>query len=59
MGGGESINYLGITFYSNLSWKLHMNKLRVKLRASICIVTKARDMLNQRSLVILYHAMIA
>jgi len=36
-----------------------MNKLRAKLRASICIETKARDMLNQQSLVILYHAMIA
>jgi len=55
----ESINYLGVTFHSNLSWKMHMNKLRAKLRASICIITTACDMLNQKSLVILYYAMIA
>jgi len=59
MEGVESINYLGVTFHSNLSWKLHMDKLRAKLHASICIVTNARDMLNQQSLVILFHAMIA
>jgi len=59
MEGVESINYLGVTFHSNLSLKLRMNKLRAKLRVSICKVAKASHRLNQQSLVILYHAMIA
>ena len=52
------INFLGVTFNENLSWKTHMQKILGKIRSSYCAIRKIRPYLNNKHLHILYYSII-
>ena len=54
----SEINFLGITYNENLSWKKHMLKILVKIRSSYGAIRKIRSYLTNRHLHILYYSMI-
>ena len=50
----QEINFLGVTFNENLSWKTHMQKILGK--SSYCVIKKIQPYLNNKHLHILYSA---
>jgi len=53
----REINFLGVKIQENLSWKLHMIDLVLKLRAGLGISVRIKSFLN-RALLLLYHTLI-
>ena len=62
---GQKINkvnhlkFLGITIDDALNWKIHITNTRQKIAKSIGILSKCRKVLNNHSLLQLYHAFIS
>ena len=54
----SEINFLGITYNENLSWKKHMLKILGKIRSSYGAIRKIRSYLTNKHLHILYYSMI-
>ena len=54
----REINFSGVTFNENLSWKTHMQKILGKIQSSFCAIRKIRPYLNKKHLCILYYSMI-
>lgn len=50
--------FLGIIIDNKLNWKSHINHVVAKISRSISILHKAQDMLNQKSLYMLYYSLI-
>ena len=54
----REINFLGITFTENLSWKTQMQKIFSKIRFGYYAIKNIRPYLNNKHLHILYYSMI-
>ena len=54
----SEINFLGITYDENLSWKKHMLKIWGKIRSSYGAIRKIRSYLTNKHLHILYYSTI-
>lgn len=54
----ESVNYLGVMVDQHLKWKLQINSLVKRLRRSIHIFYSLRSILNYRTMLQVYTAMI-
>ena len=54
----ECIKFLGVYIQENLSWSRHINHRIFKLRCILGTVIKVKSLLNQRSLLLLYHSLI-
>ena len=52
------INFLGITYNENLSWKKHMLKILRKIRSSYGAIKKIQSYLTNKYLHIVYYSMI-
>jgi len=52
------IKFLGVVIDNKLSWKLHINYIKTKISKSLAILNKAKDLLNQASLNMLYCSFI-
>lgn len=54
----ESTKYLGITLYSNTTWKSHINELCLKLSKTVAILSNVRHFVDNHILVMLYYSLI-
>lgn len=54
----DSIKYLGVTIDENLKWKNHITKTCNTLRRNIGIIARAKFMLDKKTLLLLYNALI-
>ena len=50
--------FLGITITSNLSWESHITQVASKIKPGIAILYKIRDLVDETSLLQVYHALI-
>ena len=53
-----STTFLGVVLDSKLSWGLHVQKIKMKMSKSIGIISKARKILNRKTLLTLYYSFI-
>lgn len=54
----ESVKYLGVNMDENLKWKTHITKTCNTLRRNIGVIARARFMLNNKTLLLLYNSLI-
>ena len=54
----KSTKFLGVTIDSNLSWIEHINNINTVISRNIGILYKLKDLLKEKSLFILYNALI-
>ena len=54
----ECIKFLDVYIQEHLSWTRHINHLISELRSVLETVIKVKSLLNQRSLLLLYHSLI-
>ena len=52
------VNFLGITYNENLSWKKHMLKILGRIRSGYGAIRKIRSYLTNKHIHILYYSMI-
>jgi len=52
----KSAKYLGVVVDENLDWKPHIQNLQKKIARAVGIISKLRYYLNQKNLIIMYHA---
>ncbi len=51
-------NFLGVIIYHKLCWKSHINHVKTKMSKSIAILNRTKHILNEKTLYILYCALI-
>ena len=54
----EQIKFLGVILDENLTWKKHIQYLNRKIPKNIGIISKARTILNKKTLLTLYYTFI-
>lgn len=54
----SEIKFLGVVIDSKLSWKPHIKYIKTKISKSLAILNKAKELLNQASLSMLYSSFI-
>ena len=54
----NSLKFLGVFIHNNLSWSLYMKYLISKLRSCYDVVCKIKSLVNEDSLLLLYHSLI-
>ena len=54
----HEMKYLGVIFNDELSWKSHIESIRVKISRAYYILTKIRHYVDQKTLILLYYSMI-
>ena len=54
----EQIKFLGVILDENLTWKKHIQYLNRKIAKNIGIISKARTILNKKTLLTLYYTFI-
>ena len=54
----SSLKFLGVMINDKLSWKLHMQKIKSKLRSSTGVFSKIRHLINEEAALNLYHSMV-
>ena len=52
----SSLKYLGIKIDQHLNWQDHINSIIIKLNKSNAMLYKARQFVNERTLISIYHA---
>ena len=52
----NNIKFLGVILDENLTWKLHLNQLCVRVSQITGIIHKTRDNLNNESLKLIYNS---
>ena len=55
----KCIKFLGVYIQEHLPWSRHINHLISKRRSILGTVIKVKSLLNKRSLLLLYHSLIA
>lgn len=54
----SEVKFLGVIIDEQLTWKPHINYLRIKIAKSIAVLYKVREIFNDQALYMLYNAII-
>ena len=55
----EFVRYLGIIIDNNLSWKLHIDQVAIKMSRTVGLICKPRHFLPQHTLLTIYRSLVA
>lgn len=54
----NEITFLGVLLQNKLSWKPHINHIKAKLCKSLAIISKVKELLNEKNVYILYCSLV-